>query len=73
MILKKSTFSLLVFRGLIYLHYRPRVMKENHKDARNFVIVCSAVEKNCVRSEGADVEGIHKILLASNADKLNWY
>ena len=48
-------------------------MKENHKDARNFVIVCSAVEKNCVRSEGADVEGIHKILLASNADKLNWY
>ena len=30
-----------------------------------------AVEKT--RSEGADVEGIHKILLASKANKLNWY
>ena len=40
-------------------------MKENHKDARNFVIVFSAVEKNGGRSEGADFEGIHKILLAS--------
>ena len=34
-------------------------------------MVCPAVEKT--RSEGADVEGIHDILLASKANKLNWY
>ena len=44
---------------------------EEFKDARNFVMVCPAVEKT--RSEGADVDGIHKILLASKANKLNWY
>ena len=28
-IFRKLTFSLLVFLGLIHLHYRPRVMKKN--------------------------------------------
>ena len=41
------------------------------KDARNFVMVCPAVEKT--RSEGAGVEGIHKILPASKANRLKWY
>ena len=34
-------------------------------------MVCPAVGKT--RSEGADVEGIHKTLLAIKANKLNWY
>ena len=28
-IFRKLTFSLLVFLGIIHLHYRPRVMKKN--------------------------------------------
>ena len=70
-ILRNLTFSFLVFLSLLYLHYGPRVMKEIHIDARNFVIGNQAVERNCVRTEGADVEERPKILLASKANKLN--
>ena len=41
---------------------------EEFKDARNFLIVCPAVEET--RSEGADVDGIHKIFLVRKADKI---
>ena len=36
-------------------------------------IICYEMYFKKTRSEGADVEGIHKILLASKASKLNWY
>ena len=41
------------------------------EDAYSFVIVRSAPEK--MRSEGADIEYIHKFLLTNKANRLNWY
>ena len=40
------------------------------ENAFNIVTVCAAVEMT--RFEGADVEGVHKILLASKGNKLDW-
>ena len=71
-ILRKWTFPLLVFLGLIYLYYRRRVVKESQVSCigriYRFSQLCYCVaisREDATRSEGADVGGIHKILLAS--------
>ena len=71
MIFRKLAFSILVFLGRTYQESWGKIRSvalAEFKDARIFLIVCPAVEET--RSEGADVDGIHKILLVRKADKI---
>ena len=66
LLLMISSASCISTTGLIF----QLMSAASAENAFNIVTVCAAVEMT--RFEGADVEGVHKILLASKGNKLDW-